>query len=141
MTTPCDQCRGPLFPADVLSGLTTCCECARRALHAMRKGTRAVHKAFTLRDQGQAQATDAHPDERAKVEAAIRQLAATGQPFSANTCRDLHGVNGGIVGATFTAMRKAGLIERIGREPSTSAATHGHEIGQWRGVQGKETAA
>ena len=42
LTTHCDQCRGPLWACDVLSGLTTCCECARRALHAMRKGTRPV---------------------------------------------------------------------------------------------------
>ena len=37
----CDQCRGPLWACDVLSGLTTCCECARRALARVR-GKRSV---------------------------------------------------------------------------------------------------
>jgi len=87
-----------------------------------------------LKVAGQAQASTAHPDDRAKVDAAIRQLAATGQPFSANDARSIHGVRGGVVGAAFTAARKAGLIQRIGREPSSAASTHGHEIGQWLGL-------
>lgn len=90
--------------------------------------------------KGQAIATAAHPDDRAKVERAIRQLAATGRPFSANDARVLHGVKGGVVGAVFTALRKEGLIRRIGREASTSESTHGHEIGMWVAV-GAEVAA
>lgn len=35
--TTCDQCRGPLFACDVLSGLTVCVECARKALRASRR--------------------------------------------------------------------------------------------------------
>jgi len=89
---------------------------------------------------GQARASAAHPDERARVDAAIRQLAATGRPFSANQAREIHGVRGGVVGAAFTAARKAGLIRRIGREASTDPGTHGHEIGQWVGVAAERAA-
>lgn len=83
---------------------------------------------------GQAQATAAHPDERAAVDAAIRQLAATGRPFSANDARALHGVKGGVVGAAFTAAKNAGLIRACGDETSTDAGTHGHRIYRWIGV-------
>ena len=133
--TPRCACGGPLYPCDLLSGLTTCVECARRALRASRAGTHAnVTAAIALRDQGQQQASDARPDDRARVDAAIRAAAATGLPFSANSIRSQHGVKGPVVGAAFTAARKAGLIERIGREASTDPGTHGHEVGTWRGV-------
>jgi hypothetical protein len=46
-----------------------------------------------------------------------------------------------VVGATFTAMRKAGVIKRIGHEPSSAESTHGHEIGQWVGVAASGVAA
>jgi len=94
-----------------------------------------------LKVAGQSIASAAHPDERAKVDAAIRQLAATGRPFSANDARQIHGVVGGVVGAAFTAARKAGLIRRIGREPSSAKSTHGHEISQWISAAVSEVAA
>ncbi|WP_051549272.1 hypothetical protein [Nocardioides sp. URHA0032] len=84
-----------------------------------------------LKFSGQAITTAAHPDDRAKVEAAIRQLAATGRPFSANDARSLHGVVGGVVGATFTAMRKAGVIKSCGDDDSTGESAHGHRIYRW----------
>jgi len=40
--TECRLCPGPLYPADILSGLDVCIECARAALRASRRGTRAV---------------------------------------------------------------------------------------------------
>lgn len=83
---------------------------------------------------GQAQATSANPDDAARVDAAIKQLAATRQPFSANEARVLHGVKGGVVGARFTAARQAGLIKAVGDESSSSASTHGHRIFRWIGV-------
>lgn len=83
---------------------------------------------------GQAQATAAHPDEAAKVDAAIKQLAATRKPFSANDARTLHGVKGGVVGARFTAAKNAGLIKPVGDESSSSTSTHGHRIFRWIGV-------
>ncbi len=76
----------------------------------------------------------AHPSDRAAVDAAIRQLAATGRPFSANDARKLHGKKGGVVGAAFTAANKAGLIRSVGDETSTDPGTHGHRVYQWVGV-------
>jgi hypothetical protein len=84
-----------------------------------------------LKFEGQAIALAAHPNDRTRVEAAIRKLAATGQPFSANDARVLHGVKGGVVGATFTALKTEGVIKAVGAEPSTSGPTHGHHIFKW----------
>jgi hypothetical protein len=86
------------------------------------------------KERGQAIAAAAHPDERARVDAAIRHLAATGRPFSSNTARPLHGVNGPVVGAAFTAARKAGLIQPVGYEPSNEPGTHAHPVRTWLGV-------
>lgn len=83
--------------------------------------------------EGQSVALAAHPDDRARVESAIRQLAASGQPFSANDARSMHGVKGGVVGATFTALKNEGVIKPCGDDTSTSASTHGHRIFQWIG--------
>lgn len=80
----------------------------------------------------QAAVTAARPTEADAVEQAIRQLAASGRPFSANDARQIHGVKGGVVGATFTALHKAGVIEPCGDETSTDAGTHGHRLYQWR---------
>jgi hypothetical protein len=81
--------------------------------------------------KGQAIVSAAHPDDRSKVEAAIRTLAATGKPFSSNDCRPLHGVSGPVVGAAFTAAAKAGLIRRIGYVASTEPGTHAHPVAEW----------
>jgi hypothetical protein len=85
-----------------------------------------------LKFTGQAQASAAHPDDRAKVDAAIRQLASTRREFSSNDARRLHGVRGPVVGAAFSAAAKAGLIRRIGYEPSTDPDTHSHPVAVWR---------
>ncbi len=87
-----------------------------------------------LKFAGQSLATAAHPNDRAKVDAAIRQLAATRRPFSANDARRIHGVTGGVVGAAFTAAHKSGLIAPVGDETSTDKGTHGHRIYQWIGT-------
>lgn len=86
------------------------------------------------KDAGQARAVAAHPEERQAVEAAVRKLAATGKPFSANDARAIHGVKGGVVGATFAALRKEGVIRACGDATSTDAGTHGHRIFLWIGV-------
>lgn len=91
--------------------------------------------------KGQAIATAAHPSDRAKVEAAVRKLAATGQPFSANDARALHNVRGGVVGATFTALKNEGVIRACGDETSTSETTHGHRLFQWVGTAKAVAAA
>lgn len=90
--------------------------------------------ALAARDAGMARATSAHPDEASRVAAAIRQLAAQGRPFSANDARAIHGVRGGVVGATFTALRKEGVIKPVGDEVSTDKGTHGHRIYRWIGA-------
>lgn len=84
-----------------------------------------------LKFKGQAIASAAHPGDRARVEAAIRTLAATGRPFSSNDARPLHNVAGPVVGAAFTAAAKAGLIRRIGYVASTEPGTHGHPVAEW----------
>lgn len=131
MTKPLPYCsRGPhrLDLAAVLSGFDWCTDCERKQFSAD------IALGRDLRDRGQEQATDAHPDDRARVDAAIRDAAATGRPFSANSIRDVHGCTGGVVGAAFSAARKAGLIEAVGDDDSTGASAHGHRIYQWRGV-------
>lgn len=87
-----------------------------------------------LKFERQADVLAAHPDDRSKVEAAIRQLARTGRPFSANDARKIHGVSGGVVGAAFTALHKAKVIRPVGDEVSTQKRTHGHRIFQWVGA-------
>lgn len=81
-----------------------------------------------------ARAAAAHPNDASKVAAAIRQLAATGRPFSANDARALHGVRGGVVGATFNALKAEGLIKPVGAETSTDKGTHGKTVARWIGV-------
>ena len=89
---------------------------------------------LTAKDRGQAVASAAHPDDRSRVEAAIRQLAATGEPFSSNDCRAIHGVRGGVVGAAFSALAKEGVIRKLGYEASTDPGTHAHPVATWQGV-------
>lgn len=89
---------------------------------------------LALKERGQSIATAAHPDDRARVEAAVRELAASGRPFSANDARAIHGVKGGVVGATFTALRKEGVIAPCGDETSSDPGTHGHRIFLWIGA-------
>lgn len=86
------------------------------------------------KSRGMSVALAAHPDDRAKVEAAVRQLAATGRPFSANDARAVHGVTGGVVGAVFSSLASAGVIRSIGYEKSTKASTHAHPVATWVGV-------
>lgn len=121
---PCTRCHGPLYPVDVLTGHTVCVECERKS----------IAQAVAGRDRGQAIASAARPSDRAKVDPAIRKLAATGEVFSANDARDLHGVAGPVVGAAFTAARKAGLIKSVGFVTSTEARTHAHPVRTWVGV-------
>lgn len=80
---------------------------------------------------GQARVAAARTDDAAKVDAAIRHLAATGREFSSNEARGLHGVSGPVVGARFTAARKAGLIRATGFVTSTDPGTHAHPVRTW----------
>lgn len=84
-----------------------------------------------LKFAGQQRTTTAHPDDRARVEAAVRELAATGRPFSANSARPMHGCTGPVVGAVFSALASEGLIRRVGYVASTDPGTHAHPVAEW----------
>jgi hypothetical protein len=87
-----------------------------------------------LKAQGIARATEAaSPDDRSRIDAAIRTVAARGVVFSANDVRPLIvGAHGPLVGARFNAAAKAGVIVHVGYEKSSKANTHAHPIAQWR---------
>lgn len=89
-----------------------------------------------LRDQGIARAESAaDPDDRARIDAAIREVAARGEPFSANDVRALVlDVTGPLMGARFLAAANAGHIVKVGYVQSTKASTHAHPVAQWRAV-------
>lgn len=132
MTTPCpDRAHSPRLR----SGQWSCPDCEA--------GTQPspLTAAIAARDEGMARATAAHPDERARVEAAVRQLAATGRPFSANDARAIHGVKGGVVGAVFNALQTEGVIAVVGAERSDKTNTHGHRINRWIGATANRSAA
>lgn len=129
MTTPCpNRHHSPKLSA----GHWSCDDCTNNV--RQNEQAAAISRAMEARDRGMSVAVAAHPDEASRVAAAIRRLAATGRPFSANDARDLHGVKGGVVGATFTALRKEGVIKPVGDEVSTDAGTHGHRIYRWIGA-------
>lgn len=52
-----------------------------------------------------------------------------------------HSVTGPVVGAAFTAARKAGLIRAIGFTTSDEPGTHAHPVRTWLGVNAKGAAA
>lgn len=106
--------------------------CARGFDHKMQPGL-CPCPGLAAKELGQALTSAAHPDERAAVDAAIRQLASSGRPFSSNDARSIHGVRGPVVGAAFSAAAKAGLIRRVGYEASTSPETHAHPVATWVG--------
>ena len=106
--------------------------CRSCGFHVATQGCACAGRVEKVR--GQAIATNAHQSDAAKVDAAIRQLAATGREFSSNEARGLHGVVGPVVGARFTAARKAGLIRSVGFTESTSESTHAHPVRTWVGV-------
>ena len=115
----CTLCAGPLYPCD--AGHSTCVECERKALARKDAVLTAVNAA-------------APADVKARIDAAILKLAATGRPFSANDCRSLFpDVKGAVIGGRFNALGHAGRIRKTGdRVPSTLGNTNGHEIHVWR---------
>lgn len=129
MTTPClNRHHSPRFS----SGRWSCDDCRNNVRQP--EHSAAISRAMEARDRGMSVAVAAHPDEASRVAAAIRTLAATGRPFSANDARHLHGVKGGVVGATFTALHLSGEIEPVGEETSTDKGTHGKRINRWIGA-------
>jgi hypothetical protein len=79
----------------------------------------------------------AHPDESARLESAIRRLAASGREFSANAPElrvIVENVPGPVVGSTFGRLSRAGVIRKVGYETSNLPSTKGHDIKKWRGA-------
>lgn len=48
--------------------------------------------------------------------------------------RAIHGVSGGVVGAAFTRMHKAGVIRAVGEDTSSLTNTHGKTVALWIGA-------
>jgi hypothetical protein len=79
----------------------------------------------------------AHPDESARLESAIRRLAASGREFSANAPElrvIVENVPGPVVGSTFGRLSRAGVIKKVGYETSNLPSTKGHDIKRWKGA-------
>lgn len=101
-----------------------------------------IAAAAAARDEGMAFAEMAEDARggwyRALVDQAIVWFALTGEPFSANTFRDLLPDDGpwrGLMGSRFThAHKNLGIIRCVGGEASTLENTHLKDIGKWRGV-------
>jgi hypothetical protein len=94
------------------------------------------------RGQAQAMSSDAAWEWSRRAELAIRELAATGTPFTSDDLVRLaglpsYGVNrNNAVGAFFTSASKRGLIERTGSyKKSRRAVSHGRMIAVWVGAE------
>lgn len=88
--------------------------------------------AYALRDQALTQVTTASDTQDiAVVDQAIREVAAAGQPFSANDVRPLLPPlrSQGLVGARMNSLRMRRQIIKIGEVVSTDVGTHGKRIG------------
>ena len=71
--------------------------------------------------------------DRYLVEQAVLVIGTQRDEWSANDLRSLLPEMGhGYLGAAITALRTAGIITSTGYVPSTSAATKGHALRQWR---------
>jgi hypothetical protein len=122
----------------VLSLAETCLDTKARdsGRRASGQQRRASHdEPARARDEALA-AVDVRTDEwtRRTVDQALRDLARSGEPFSANDLRPLlpPGIPGPTIGARFQAAARAGLIRKTDRRvPSTDARTHAHEIAVW----------
>lgn len=101
----------------------------RVELNTLAHGGRLPGKAAVLAAVNDA----ADPDVKARIDAAIRRVAARGGVFSANDVRPLiPDVRGGVVGARFNAAARSGLIVRVGYVASSKGNTHGHPVAEWR---------
>lgn len=126
MTTPCPhRSHSPRFDSKRWS----CEDCTAGVRQSDMAA--AISRAKESAARGMSVALTAHTADAARVAAAIRRLAASGRPFSANDARTLHGVRGGVVGATFNALRAEGLIRPVGSETSTDRGTHGKSVALW----------
>lgn len=137
---------GPSDPKTPGSYCLTRCYCGtcpqyaeqQQRVETQRQQEIAVRLGRQLRDDGIRRTTrNMDPTWRAQVDQAINQLAATGEPFTADSVRAL-----GVPepsspqqwGARFQAAARAGVIRRIGYQPSQRASVHAHPVATWQGA-------
>lgn len=120
MTARCDQCRGRLYPVDVMTGHTVCVECARRALE------RAT--------------STAAPDEWSVFIAALSSAAVGGEVHQRDVRPKLRGrVKPQHVGKCYSRAIREGLITEVRRERSND--TVGRNTNKYEPVYRLERAA
>lgn len=96
---------------------------------------------LTAKVLGQQAAEQSQPEWTNTAWDALRQLALTGRPFTADDLTAIVGLPTGqvaekrnnAVGALFSKMARTGLIARIGYTTSSRKSGHATTIGVWRG--------
>lgn len=87
---------------------------------------------------GMARADEAaDPDWKARVDAAIEQLASAGERFTAEDIRRIAGDppdHPNAMGAHFNAAARRGLIEKVAYRKARRASLHSHPIAVWIGT-------
>jgi len=89
-----------------------------------------------LRDRGMALVDEAEPDAwKAKADAAIRSLAASGAEFGAEEVRAIAGSpeHPNAFGSRFLQAAKRGLIRKVGYRNSSRPSLHAHPVAVWVG--------
>ncbi len=87
--------------------------------------------------EGMARAERAETDEwNERCDSAIRQLAQSGQPFTAEQVREIAGdpSRPNAFGARLHAAARKGVITKIDYRPATRATLHSHPIAVWVGT-------
>lgn len=76
--------------------------------------------------------SSADDQDRKVIDQAIRAVAQSGKPFSANDIRPvLPRVRAALIGARFLAASKRGEIRKVGFVQSTDPGTHAHPVALW----------
>lgn len=129
----CYECGGPLDDVDGL-GTHPSCDPSDPDAAAIRQRCAdewAVLKAAGM--AGQAAAIAHAPDDHAAAVAIIHRAAVTMRMFSSNDLRDTgwEQLASKVRGGAFTTAVRRGWLRHAGYEPSTSPATHGHDVKRW----------
>lgn len=99
------------------------------------------HAAKSGRDQGAAKAAQAAGDWSQRAADTIRQLAATGRPFTADdvtaVCGDPDG-HPNAVGAAILRAAKTGLIYKVGTRAASRVKSHKAALFVWQGSRKPE---
>ena len=97
-----------------------------------------------LRAEGEAKALEAQPVWLEQAEAAMRQLAGTGRPFTAEDLVDIVGLPGvgthrsNAVGALFSRWAKSHQIKEVGTTRTKRKSSHNSTIRVWVGFRNEE---